>query len=239
MMGKILRHGLVVLAGGSGTRMGAGINKQLLTLGEQTVTEIALRQLIAHGTWEQIVLVAAQKDWEALAHIAQKVSSDLGVGIHQVAGGKERQDSVNAGVTALGLEIDTVWIHDGARPFVEADLCQRLAAALEVAEAVIPVLPSKDTLKRVHHHLVTETIDRSEIYRIQTPQCFHRRRVADMQALAATRGGFTDDASIAEALGIAVATVAGSEWNIKLTTPEDLVIGEAIYRHLKGAGKCV
>ena len=233
------KHALMVLAGGSGSRMGAGVNKQLLTLGGDTITEITLKQLINCKPWHQIILVAAQKDWQALSDVVQKVSNDRKVTIHQVAGGSERQHSVLAGVQALDDHIETVWIHDGARPFIEAELVERLDMALKTAKAVIPALPSKDTLKEVSFGFVIKTIDRSEIYRIQTPQCFEKKTLLLMQQLATEVSGFTDDASMAEALGIQVQVVPGSEWNIKLTTPEDLVLGAAIYEYLKGEGKCV
>ncbi len=232
-------HALIVLAGGSGARMGAGINKQLLTLGGSTITEIALKQLLSKGHWEQVVLVAAKKDWDAISGVAHKVSIECGVAIDQVAGGTERQFSVANGIGALKPEIHTVWIHDGARPFVESDLIARLALAIDKENAVIPALPSKDTLKRVVAEVVQSTLKRSEIFRIQTPQCFKRDLLENMQKLNQAEGDFTDDASMAEALGIDVHVVLGSEWNIKLTTPEDMITGSAIYEYLKGVGKCV
>lgn len=232
-------HGVILLAGGSGRRMGAGINKQLLKLGDQTITEIALRQLIAHGTWDQIVMVAAKGDWDMLATIAKKVTLATGMSIVMAEGGKERQDSVRSGYHCLSDQVKWVWVHDGARPFVDKEMLQRLRAAVEAHGAVIPVLPSKDTLKQVVEEGVVNTLDRSGIYRVQTPQCFDRDLMVRMQEITKAEEGFTDDASVAEALNYKVRTVLGSEWNIKLTTPEDLVVGRCIYDYLKGEGVCV
>ncbi len=234
-----MKFGAIILVAGSGTRMGAGINKQLLTLGEQTITEITLRQFMGCQQIEQIVLVVSEMDLEAMTQLVSSLNSRVPLSI--VLGGAERVFSVANGVKALAPDISHVLVHDGARPFVTKSLLQRLVAALSVCPAAIPVLPSKDTLKIVRDLLVTQTLDRSEIYRTQTPQAFERQLLENMQGYmlsAPSRDGFTDDSSIAEAMGISVHSVLGCEWNIKLTTPEDMVVGQAIYQHLKGGNQC-
>lgn len=249
-----MKFGAIILVAGSGTRMGAGINKQLLTIGEQTITEITLRQFMGCQQIEQIVLVVSEMDLEAMTQLVGSLTDRIDQQVNQISyqevaqvpisivlGGAERVFSVANGVKALASDISHVLVHDGARPFVTKSLLQRLVAALSVCPAAIPVLPSKDTLKIVRDLLVTQTLDRSEIYRTQTPQAFERQLLENMQGYmlsAPSRDGFTDDASIAEAMGISVHSVLGCEWNIKLTTPEDMVVGQAIYQHLKGGNQC-
>lgn len=241
-----MKFAAIILVAGSGKRMGAGINKQLLTIGEQTITEITLRQFMACPQIEQIVLVASETDFQAMTQLAnglisQPYTRSDQVAIEVVRGGEERVFSVANGVKALAPDISHVLIHDGARPFVTKVLLERVLAALSVYKAIIPVLPSKDTLKVVRDLMVTQTLDRNQIYRIQTPQAFERHMLEKMQEhmLASDhRETFTDDASIAEDMGIAVHTVLGCDWNIKLTTPEDMVIGPTIYHYLKGGNQC-
>lgn len=232
-------QGLIVLAGGAGARMQAGMNKQLLQINGKTITEITLINCLGTRDWDQVVLVAAAPDYEVLSSVAKHVSHFTGCPIEVVLGGAERQDSVEKGVCALKDTIQWVWIHDGARPFVEKSLIQRIDDQRKNSRAIIPALPVKDTLKQVVEGHIQKTLDRSAIYRVQTPQCFEIELLHKMQALARTKKGFTDDASMAEALGERVLAVQGSEWNIKLTTPEDLIIGKCIYAYLEGGDVCV
>jgi len=138
-------------------------------------------------------------------------------------GGTTRQQSVRNGLETLEAESapDRVLIHDGARPFVSADLISKVTRALETGPAAIPALPVNDTLKEVEAGLVVATPERSRYWRAQTPQGFHFKAI-----LAAHRQfeeeEMTDDAALAERAGLAVQIVAGDETNIKVTTPEDL-----------------
>lgn len=207
----------ILVAAGSGSRYGAETPKQFLTLAGKPVIRHAAEGLMGHATLLQPVGEAAP--------IAAALSglSHLPV----VAGGATRQDSVRAGLEALAPhEPDIVLVHDAARPVIPPGTIQSLLAVLREAPGAIPAAPVADTLKRVERGVITETVSRSGLYRAQTPQAF---RFATL--LAAHRSGLTgatDDASLLEAAGEAVAVVPGSDDNIKLTYPEDLIRLERI-----------
>ena len=144
-----------------------------------------------------------------------------------VAGGARLQDSVSAAFQVVSERADVVLIHDAARPFASADLIARTIAAAAESGAALAALEARDTVKQVRDHVVSATLDRRTIYLAQTPQAFRRDVLRD--ALAIT-GDATDEASLAEQAGHAVRIVLGEAGNIKITTPEDLVIAEAISR---------
>jgi 2-C-methyl-D-erythritol 4-phosphate cytidylyltransferase / 2-C-methyl-D-erythritol 2,4-cyclodiphosphate synthase len=145
-----------------------------------------------------------------------------------VAGGAARQDSVRLGLEALAAHApDRVLIHDSARPFAGAALIDRILGGLDRAPAAIPALALRDTIKRVESGHIRATVDRSLLWRAQTPQGFHFAAILAAHRAAAGRE-LTDDAAVAEAAGIAPLVVAGSEDNIKVTTPEDLAAAERL-----------
>jgi 2-C-methyl-D-erythritol 4-phosphate cytidylyltransferase len=147
-----------------------------------------------------------------------------------IPGGKERQDSVRAGIEALDGDAEIVIIHDAVRPFITSALienCVRAAAAEGAATVGVPV---KDTVKEVGPDgRILRTCDRSLLWFTQTPQVF-RRDIIENAHRAAVRDGFrgTDDTSLVERLGIAVRMIRGDYGNIKITTPEDLILAEAL-----------
>src|SRR6266850_714962 len=156
-------------------------------------------------------------------------SAVAGLGVMApVAGGPTRQDSVRLGLEALALNRpERVLIHDGARPFPDSMLIDRVIEGLDRASAVIPCLALRDTIKRAESGVIRGTVDRSELWRAQTPQGFHFEAI-----LAAHRAAagcqLTDDSAVAEAAGLAPVLVAGSEDNLKVTTAEDLAIVERL-----------
>jgi len=151
-----------------------------------------------------------------------------------VAGGPTRQDSVRLGLEALAsCHPERVLIHDGARPFPDSALIDRVITGLDRASAAIPCLPLRDTIKRAEDGVIRETVDRSALWRAQTPQGFHFDAI-----LAAHRAAagcqLTDDSAVAEAAGLAPLLVAGSEDNLKVTTAEDLAIAERLIAARQG-----
>jgi 2-C-methyl-D-erythritol 4-phosphate cytidylyltransferase/2-C-methyl-D-erythritol 2,4-cyclodiphosphate synthase len=139
-----------------------------------------------------------------------------------IPGGASRQDSVRLGLEALEAEApDLVLIHDGARPFLDVALVTRVVEALKEHSGVIPALPVHDTLKRGEHNLITATVERTGLWRAQTPQGFRFPQILAAHKAAQGRE-LTDDAAVAEASGVSVALVAGTEDNVKITTVEDL-----------------
>jgi len=149
-----------------------------------------------------------------------------------IPGGAERQDSVYAGLKALGPKMDLVLIHDGARPFITPDLIDRIVAETRVLKAVVAAIPVRDTIKEIGEDgRVLKTLNRDRLWEIQTPQGFHYSVLLKAYEKAfEDRYYGTDDAALVERLGIEVKVVPGSRFNLKITTPEDLALGEALLK---------
>ncbi len=154
---------VVLVAGGSGRRLGAEIPKAFCSVASKTLVEYAYARFVDHPGIRDVVLVAPVS-WVAQAQT-------LAPGAAVVAGGSTRQASVAAGLAALGADVDAVLVHDVARPFVPTEVVSRVIAALESgAVAVIPVLAVTDTIKRVDGDRVLETVERGPLRAVQTPQ---------------------------------------------------------------------
>ncbi len=207
-----MRIAAILVAAGSGSRFGGAVPKQFVTVAGKPVIRHAAESLLPHVGTLQPVGEAGPVD-AALA--------GLGV-LPAVAGGATRQASVNAGLHALVPHApDVVLVHDGARPFVPAAVIPALLTALRSHDGAIPAVPVADTLKRVQSGRIAGTVPRDGLFRAQTPQAF---RYHLLRALHATGdSGATDDAALLELSGHPVAIVPGSEDNIKLTYPEDIV----------------
>jgi 2-C-methyl-D-erythritol 4-phosphate cytidylyltransferase / 2-C-methyl-D-erythritol 2,4-cyclodiphosphate synthase len=214
----------LIVAAGRGTRFGGDLPKQYLPLGGATVLRHAVNAFAAHPRIAG-VLVAIRPEDRALF---DRAVAGLSV-LPPVPGGAERQDSVRLGLEALAAhKPERVLIHDGARPFPDAALIGRVIEGLDEAPAAIPALPLGDTIKRVEDGRIRGTIDRSQLWRAQTPQGFHFDAILAAHRQMAGHV-LTDDAAVAEAAGIAPLIVAGSQENLKVTTAEDLAAAE---RHL-------
>jgi 2-C-methyl-D-erythritol 4-phosphate cytidylyltransferase / 2-C-methyl-D-erythritol 2,4-cyclodiphosphate synthase len=218
----------IIAAGGRGERFGAGQPKQLLTLGGQTILERSVGAFLAHASVDEVVVALPA----ALAAHPPTYLTGTAKPLRVVAGGARRQDSVAAAFAAVSDRSDVVVIHDAARPFVSADLIARTIAAAGESGAALAALASRDTVKQVSDHVVRATLDRRTIYLAQTPQAFRRDVLRDALALD---GDATDEATLAERAGHAVRVVDGEASNIKITTPEDFVIAEAMGRGGKPA----
>ncbi|MGI4940342.1 MAG: 2-C-methyl-D-erythritol 4-phosphate cytidylyltransferase [Janthinobacterium lividum] len=207
-----MRIAALLVAAGSGQRFGVGRPKQYAALGSKPVLRWAAEALAAHADLLQPVGdVAALEDTLAgLEHL------------HPVPGGRERQDSVRAGLEALASHApDLVLVHDAARPWIPPGTVDALLAALAGLHGAIPAVPVADTLKRARDGLIGETVARDGLYRAQTPQGFRFQTLLDLHRQAGP--GATDDAALLERAGLPVGLVPGHEDNIKLTYPEDLV----------------
>jgi 2-C-methyl-D-erythritol 4-phosphate cytidylyltransferase len=145
-----------------------------------------------------------------------------------VPGGDRRRDSVASGLAAISNHVGFVLVHDAARPLVTADLVRSVIDRLLVGDVagVVPAVPVRDTLKRVSGDIVVETVDRSELVAVQTPQGFDLEMLRSAHAQVATDA--TDDASMVEAIGGVIAIVDGDPANLKVTYPEDLAVAEAL-----------
>ncbi len=213
-----MRVAAILVAAGSGSRFGADTPKQFSMVAGKPVIRHAAEALAAHVSLLQPVGDAGPVD-AALSGLAQCLPA--------VPGGATRQDSVRAGLEALRPhQPDLVLVHDAARPFIPAGTIPALLAALAEAPGAIPGAPVADTLKRVERGIITGTVPRTGLFRAQTPQAF--RFAALLAAHDAGLSGATDDASLLEATGQTVEVVPGSDDNIKLTYPEDLIRLERI-----------
>lgn len=215
--------GVVIAAAGRGSRLGAAHPKALLLLRGETLLSRSLRLFL--GLSGVTSLAAVVSDRERF----QAALGALDARVRLVAGGAERQDSVRAGLAALEAS-DVVLIHDAARPLADVALVERVVAAAARHGAAVPCLPIPDTVKRVGASgLVVETVARESLRLAQTPQGFRAEliRRAHDAAHAAGRAA-TDDAALVEALGHPVVAVEGSRRNIKITSPGDLRLAEAL-----------
>ncbi|MFO7569196.1 MAG: 2-C-methyl-D-erythritol 4-phosphate cytidylyltransferase [Smithellaceae bacterium] len=218
----------VIPAGGAGRRLGATIAKQFIELYAQPILAHTLRVFQNTAVIDEIIVVVPEEDIISVreriigAYALSKVTT-------VVAGGRERQDSVRCGLHAIAAPCDYVVIHDGVRPFVTMAMIERcLAAAMETGAACAGVR-AKDTVKEADiDHTVTATLERHRLWLAQTPQVFALdliRKAHDV-ALQDQYVG-TDDASLAERIGVSVRMVDGADANIKITTQEDLAMAEA------------
>ncbi len=210
----------IVLAGGSGSRMGADRNKVLLTLRNEPVITKAVKAF--SGLVEGIILVSREEDIPDM----QAAMAASGLTVTIVPGGSTRQESVWNGLCALPAACTHVLVHDGARCLVDRDTILRCMDSVLSSGSGVAAIPAIDTIKEVDaENTVVNTPDRARLRAVQTPQGF-RTELLRSAHLAAQRDGFlgTDDASLLEHLGIPVKLTLGDRRNIKITTPEDMMI---------------
>jgi len=213
--------GALVPAAGLGVRLGPGAPKALRLLAGESLLVHAVRGLRACTEVGHIVVAAPHDGLDVVAGLLAPYDVTV------VAGGRERHDSVACALTALPAGVDLVLVHDAARCLVPPSVVSAVVAALRAgAPAVVPVLPLSDTVKRVEGELVVETVPRSALRAVQTPQGFRRDVLADAHARAG--GLHTDDAGMVEALGGTVVTVPGHEEAFKVTRPLDLLLAGAV-----------
>ena len=212
--------GVVVVAAGSGTRLGADRPKAFVELAGATLLEHALRGVLAAAPQEVVLVVPADLVEEARG-IAATLSAGPATSVVVLAGGAERTDSVAAGLAALSRSIGLVLVHDAARCLTPVAVFDLVLAALAMgAKGAIPGVPVVDTIKVVDESgVITQTPQRSSLRAVQTPQGFDREVLTAAHALGSAA---TDDAALVEALGHAVVVVDGDERALKVTTPEDL-----------------
>lgn len=211
---------VIIGAAGSGTRMGSKLPKQFLKIGGQTILEKTVMAFDACDFVDKLIIVTSAQYISTCQVLFSQLEENGKMAI--VSGGAQRQDSIKAGLEEAAKIADNdsiILIQDGVRPYVTQELIARICNAVIESGAVIPAVPSKDTIR----HVDNGTLDRSKLVCVQTPQGFSFDLI--QQAFAqAERDGFygTDDASLVERLGHKVRIVEGLTGNIKITTPEDL-----------------
>ncbi len=217
----------IIPAAGQGVRMGAAVPKQFLSLNGKPLLYHTLQALAGSGAVDAAVLVVpeaefaeAQASWPRQCPIVKQV----------VIGGAQRQDSVRNGLNALDADTDIVMTHDGVRPFVTSELVRAVVQAADEKGAAVAAVPASDTLKHADEKgVVTRTVDRQGVWRIQTPQAFRYALLLEAFGKAARDSYYgTDEGALVEHLGRPVHIVRGSELNIKITQADDLILAEAI-----------
>ena len=234
----------IIAAGGRGQRFGGGVPKQLVGVGGRPILERTVSAFLGHPAIHEVVVALPAElmaDPPAYLRAAPKP-------LRLVAGGVRRQDSVRRAFQVASERSDLIVIHDAARPFASADLIARTIAAAAESGAALAAVSARDTVKRgalaaarsgpdgrqavgsVELMVVAETLPRDSIYLAQTPQAFRRDVLREALALGEDGAEATDEAALAERAGHTVCLVEGEQANIKITTPHDLLVAEAIVR---------
>ncbi|PJJ73049.1 2-C-methyl-D-erythritol 4-phosphate cytidylyltransferase/2-C-methyl-D-erythritol 2,4-cyclodiphosphate synthase [Diaminobutyricimonas aerilata] len=226
--------GIIIVAAGSGTRLGRREPKAFVSLAGRSILAHALEGVLQLAEPARIVIVAPRSRLDAADAVVAQVAGAARGYVSVVSGGESRQASVAAGLAALGEAPRVVLVHDAARCLTPTDAIQRVVDAVrETGAGVIPVQPVADTIKRVDPAgAVLGTVDRSELVHVQTPQGFPRELIVDAYARAERE--HTDDAALVAAAGYPVTTVAGDDAAFKITTPWDLRRAETMLRRPVG-----
>ena len=219
----------IIPAAGSGIRMGLPSLKQFFELEGVPVLVHTLRVFEKIEAIGHIIVVVPAESCSLVGDMVQQYQ--LGKVTRIIAGGKERQDSVLAGLEALPEDVELVLVHDGVRPFITVTAIEDCLREAEKSGAAMVAIPVKDTLKSVSNEkVIDKTISRDGVWQAQTPQAATKVLLKDAYHLAAGQKNFiaTDEAGLLELLGHPVKLVEGSEKNIKITRPEDLILAKAI-----------
>lgn len=228
----------VIVSAGLARRMG-GIDKVLAPLGELPVLVHTLYAFQDCPEIHEIVVVAREDLVVEVGRLCREFSLDKVRKV--IVGGQERIHSVQAGLQEVSPEAELIAIHDGARPLVTQEIIRDTVARAALTGAAAPAIQLTDTIKRTEDGLVVETVDRSQLWAVQTPQVFESGLIRGAVQKALDDGELlTDDCGAVERLGMKVTLTSGSRENIKITTPLDLILGEAILqaRAEEGEWRC-
>jgi len=227
----------IVVAAGKGLRLRSKVSKPLVPLGHKPLFIYCLEALNKHPQVCDIVLVTSVENKSFI--IEQAAKYDIDKVMRVVLGGVRRQDSVERGLAVVSRQSDMILIHDACRPFINAKMITSVILAARKSGAAILGVPVKETIKQVASRqspvasrIVKKTLDRNQLWVAQTPQCFRK----DLILGAYKKFGklsVTDDAALVERSGCRVSLINGSYDNIKITTPQDLVIAEELIRKWK------
>jgi 2-C-methyl-D-erythritol 4-phosphate cytidylyltransferase len=220
----------IIAAAGLGKRMGRGINKVFIPLCNRPLISYTLDAFESCTMIDDIIVVVGGEDVEHLQDIVKKYAYGKIRAI--VVGGTERQYSIANALKKLSECAQWVLIHDGARPLISQSVIKKAIESVKIYNAVGVGVPVKDTIKVIDKDgFVTTTPDRNVLWAIQTPQVFARNVVVQAYRHAEESGiTATDDAALVEQLGVRVKLLMGDYTNLKVTTPEDIMIAEAILR---------
>ncbi len=219
----------IIVAAGSGVRLGSGVPKAFVKIGGRTMLSYSLAAVGQVNSIGEVV-IAVPEGFESAAR-AEAAAAGLGAAVKITPGGIERQDSVRIALGLTSAESELVIVHDAARPLATPAIFEACIAAAARAGGAIAAIPVADTLKRIadSDRTIAATVARTGLWQAQTPQAFRRDLLLAAHRRAVSEGIVaTDDADLVERTGVRVEVVEGSTANIKVTTPSDLAIVEAI-----------
>ncbi len=229
-MSKNVKIKAIIVAAGKGKRMEANKSKQYILLRNKPVLTYTLEVFQNCKEIDEIILVVGSNELEFCRESIVK-SYGLTKVTSVIEGGKERYHSVHKGLMEIQQDCHIVIIHDGARPFITEDMIVRSIEVAQETGAVITGVPVKDTIKLVNNYMeVSNTPDRKNLWAIQTPQTFKYSIIKDAYEKVNFEETITDDASLVERAGYPVKVIMGDYQNIKLTTPDDLLLAEEILK---------
>ena len=216
----------VIVSAGLARRMG-GVDKVLAPLGELPVLVHTLYAFQDCSAVEEVILVAREDLVVEIGRLCKEFNLDKVKKV--IVGGKERIHSVQAGLREVNPEAELIAIHDGARPLVTQEIIRDAVTRAALTGAAAPAIPLTDTIKRTEDGLAVETVDRAQLWAVQTPQVFEAGLIKAAVQKAIDDGELlTDDCGAVERMGMKITLTSGSPENIKITTPLDLILGEAI-----------
>lgn len=220
----------IVLAAGIGSRFKSATSKALAKIAKTPIITFSLRSLNNHPLINDIIVVCNSSNRPAILEEISRLSLDKVTKV--ILGGKLRQDSVRCGLKALDSNTDIVLIHDGVRPFIDASHVSDLIKKASMSGAAISAVSVKATIKLSDNKLIVrKTLDREKLWEVHTPQVFKKELILKAYSKFG-KEQVTDDSSLIEKLGVKVSIVCGSYSNIKITTPEDIAIAQAILSSL-------
>ena len=218
---------VIIVAGGQGTRFKSETPKQFTSLNEAPILYYTIAPFLENSMISQVVVVLPKDELQFIDKLRTHFSSDK---ISGIVGGSSRQASVLCGLKAVG-HADKVLIHDGARPLVSTELIDRCLASLKTTSAACPVVPVVDSLVCAPSKQIENYVDRTNYFRVQSPQGFDFKLILEAHQKAEEEGlKFTDDCSLALHYGQMVTQFEGDPENIKISTPIDLLVIQSILK---------
>lgn len=219
-------NAVIIPAAGNSTRMGKDKNKQFLKIAGKEVIAHTIGNFEKNNLIEKIVLVVKKEDFELFNELINKYNFNK---VILAPGGNSRMTSVYNGLLKLSRNIKKVLIHDGARPFLKSKYIDKVLKCLDEEQGAILAVKSKDTIKVIEDGYIKETLKRDTLINVQTPQGFKRDIIFKAYENGINNNlTVTDDSSLVEKIGGKVKVIYGDYNNIKITTPEDIKIGERI-----------
>ena len=224
MPNKVSRKSVIIVAGGSGQRMGGPIPKQFLTLGSEPILMRTIERFYQFDNQINIILVLPQNQIDFWQKLCAEYS--FGVPHTQVVGGATRFESVRNGLAHVAGD-GVVGVHDGVRPLVSLETIRRCFSEAETYGTAVPVVVATESVRLVDTDGTNHAVERASVRLVQTPQVFNCQILRSAYYLAYC-DSFTDDASVVEAAGFDIHLTEGNRENVKITTPDDLVCAESL-----------